>query len=117
MLPINLVQQLKVFITTVIAKISGEITNTRIPMRRGFTQGGTSSPSLFKVFIDDLPKALRDRLKAKFPSTIVQYPAILVAVDVIALSATLEHMQEIADECCVWAKANGLRWNPENSQP
>lgn len=71
---------------------------------------------LFKVFINDLPKALRARLQLKFPNLIAHDPAILVADDVIALSATLEQMQTIADECSAWAKKNGLRWNPEKSQ-
>lgn len=71
---------------------------------------------MFKFFINDLPKQIREILKAKFLEAILQDPAILVADDVIALSATVEQMQEIATECCRWARANGLNWNPEKSQ-
>lgn len=91
-LPVKLVSQLKVFITMLMARVSGDITNTPIPMLRSLKQGGTSSTSLFKVFINDLPRELRRIIKAKFPTLTQQDPAILVADDVIALSATIEQM-------------------------
>lgn len=64
--PENFVSKLKVFITTVVEKVSGDITNTPTIMRRSLIQGGTSSPPLFKVFINDLPEKLRRVLKEKF---------------------------------------------------
>lgn len=115
-IPPNLVIQLRVFISTVIATVTGDITNLAVSMRRGLTQGGTSSPPLFKVFINDLPKALRKLLREKLPEAMRHDPAILVADDVIDLTMTLEQMQQIADECCKWANENGLRWNPLKSQ-
>lgn len=54
-------------------------------------------------------------LRERFPDACINYPAIFVAANVIALSATLEHMQSIATTCCKWAKENGLRWNPDKS--
>lgn len=89
-IPINLLNYLKVFISTVVATVSGDITNTIIPMRRGLTQGGTSSPPLFKVFINELPAQLRTELRKKFPSAMLKDPAIMVADNFIALAATLE---------------------------
>lgn len=43
-LPSKLVQQIKLFITTVMDRVTCDITNTHIPMRRGLTQEGTPSP-------------------------------------------------------------------------
>lgn len=51
----NLTNQLVIFLLTVDAQVSGDITNTAIAMLRGLTQGGTSSPALFRVFINELP--------------------------------------------------------------
>lgn len=114
--PQNLVRQLKVFIMTVVARVTEDITNTPIPMRPGLTQGGTSSPLLFKLFINDLPAKLREVLREKFPSNILQDPAILVSDDFIALPGTLDEMQLIAHTCAEWMKTNGLLWNPSKSQ-
>lgn len=40
-IPPVLVNQPKVFVTIVIARVTGNITNTEIPMGRGLRQGGT----------------------------------------------------------------------------
>lgn len=116
LIPTNLLNQLRVFIATVVAKVSGDISDTRIPMKRGLTQGGTSSPPLFRVFINDLPEMLRQALREKLPQAIIPDPSILVADDGIALIVTLEQMQVIADTCFTWARENGLNWNPLKSQ-
>lgn len=52
----NLTDQLTVFFMMIIAQVKGEITNTMVQMKRGLTQGGTSSPALFRVFINELPE-------------------------------------------------------------
>lgn len=63
----NLVNQLRVFLSTVVDRVAGDITNTRIPMKRGLTQGGTSPPK-FKLFINDLPEGLSKVLREEFPN-------------------------------------------------
>lgn len=95
--PVNLVNKLRVFIKTVTAKVTGDITNTIIQMKRGLTQGGTSSPPLLKVFINYLPSELRRTLIEKFPNILRHDPEILVADDILALSVTIQEMQAIAD--------------------
>lgn len=99
-----------------VATVTREISNTAISMRRGLAQGGTSSPPLFKLLINDMPKQLRAVLREKFPSAILRDPTILVAGDFISLATTLEEMQVIVDTFCEWAKSNGLNWNPLKSQ-
>lgn len=99
-LPSNLVQYFLVFITTVRANVSGDITNKPIPMRRCLIKGGTSSPPLFKLFINGFPTKLRMIIKTNFATMVLQNPAILVADDFIAFSAMIGQMQAIADECC-----------------
>lgn len=104
------------FIATVVATVTGDKTSASIPMKRGLTQGGGLHPPLFKSFINDMPKKLRDMIREKFPEAIIDEPAILVADDVIALSTTRDEMQAIADKCCEWAEANGLKWNSLKSK-
>lgn len=112
----NLFNQLRIFIAPVMAKVAGDITNTVVRMRRGLTQGGTSSPPLFKVIINDLLQALRDTIRQKFPQSVWEEPSLMVADDVIALAVGIEEMQAIADACCKWARENGFNWNPIKSQ-
>lgn len=84
----NLVNKLRVFITKVTAKVTGDITNTVISMKRGLTQGGTSSPPLFKVFVNDLPEELRHTLRETFPNSLRHDPPILVEDDVLSLAGS-----------------------------
>lgn len=55
-------------------------------------------------------------LRTKLSEAAWKDPAVLVADDVIALAATLDMMQAIADACCLWAEENGLNWNPTKYQ-
>lgn len=93
LIPKNLLSQLKVFISTVVARVAGDISNTVIPMRRGLTQGGISSAPLFRIFISDVPEELRKTIRENFPNSVLEDPELLVADDVIAFSVTLEEMQ------------------------
>lgn len=60
----NLANQLLVFLLTVRSFVAGDITRTQLVMEKGLTQGGTSSPALFRVFINDLSKAVHASLSA-----------------------------------------------------
>lgn len=55
-------------------------------------------------------------INTTFPTMTLQDPAILVVDDVLALSANIEQIKEIANECCKWTRENCLRWNLEKSQ-
>lgn len=112
----NLTSQLIIFLLTVQATVSGDITETSINMLRGLTQEGTSSPALFRVFINELPKEVREGLKNSCMRTGEMDPIRLVADDVIGLSYTLEELQLLLKICEEWAARNGLRWNPTTSQ-
>lgn len=87
--PANILNQFRMFIHTLVAKVDGYISNTIVQMRRGITQGGTSSPPLFRIFINHLPESLRTKIREKFHDSSLQDPALLVSDDVIALSVTL----------------------------
>lgn len=63
---------------------------------------------MFRIFINEFTEALRTVIREKFPDSVLQDPALLVADDVIDLSAKLEEMKLIADTCVQWARDNGL---------
>lgn len=58
----NIANQLTIFLITVYAQVTGDISNTAIAMLRGHTQGGTSSPALFRMCINELPKEVMEVL-------------------------------------------------------
>lgn len=47
----NLANELIIFLLTAKARVTGDISDAEIEIIRGLTQGGTSSPALFKLFI------------------------------------------------------------------
>lgn len=112
----NQTNQLIVFLITVQTKVSGYISQTLIEMLRGLTQGGTSSPALFRVFIYGLPKEVREGLKTAGIEQGVIAPIILVVDDVIGITRTAEGLQAFLYICAQWATKNGLSWNPSTSQ-
>lgn len=85
-------------------------------MDRGLTQGGTSSPALFRVFINDLPQALRDALRTKGELRPDIEPTRLVADDVVGVRQDVPSLQTVLEACYTWAQENGVRWNPLKSQ-
>lgn len=112
----NLANQILIFILSVKSKVAGEITQTTIHMEKGLTQGGTSSPALFRMFINDLPQAVRDALHEKGKNTAELYPTRLVADDVFGIVRDVESLQTLLDACHQWAKTNKLQWNLLKSQ-
>lgn len=85
-------------------------------MDNGLTQGGTSSPALFRMFINDLPKAVRSALHTHRKTNTDLDPTRLVADDVVGLVRDVESIQILLDACDEWAQTNKLRWNPSKSQ-
>lgn len=85
-LDLNLANQLLTFLLTVRAQVAGEITDTEIIMKRGLAQGGTSSPALFKLYINDLPDELRVALREAGKDISDVDPIRLVADDVVCLT-------------------------------
>lgn len=112
----NLTSQLIIFLLTFQATVSGEITETAINMLRGLTQGRTSSSAFFRVFINELPKEVREGLRAAGMQTGEMDPIRLVADDVIGLIYTIEKLQTLLKIFEEWAAKNYLQWNPIKSQ-
>lgn len=108
----DLANQLLIFLLTVRAKVAGDITDTEIVMKKGLTQGETSSPALFKMYINDLPDELRAALVGEGSNITDLDPIRLVADDVIYLVKDLDSLQISLDVCQRWAEANRLEWNP-----
>lgn len=112
----NLTNQLIIFLLTVQAKVTGDISHTMINMLRGLTQGGTSSPALFRVFINSLPVEIRQGMQEAGLLPNDTDPTRLVADDVIGLAHSIEGLQKLLDIYACWAARNGLNWNPTKSQ-
>lgn len=112
----NLTKQLLIFLLTVHAQVSGDVTNTTIAMLRGLTQGGTSSPALFRLFINELLEKVRAELRETGLLLEGTDPIRLVADDVIGLVHSPEGLQVLLNACARWKKDNGLQWNPTKSQ-
>lgn len=72
------------------------------------TQCGSASPSLFRIFIDDLAKELRVALdqEEEGEEACRMDPAKLVADDVILIAIDEETMQTLLDTCTKWAERN-----------
>lgn len=101
---------------TVNAKVAGDITETEIIMNKGLTQGGTSSPARFKLFINDLPETLRAALKEQGMDAEELDPTRLVADDVVCLGKSVEAIQILLNACYKWALEHKQSWNPSKSQ-
>lgn len=85
-------------------------------MKKGLTQGGTSSPALFKMYINDLPEHIRGAMREQGKDTSDLDPIRLVADDVVCPAKEVDSLQIALDTCFEWAKKNRLQWNPEKSQ-
>lgn len=85
-------------------------------MDKGLTQGGTSSPALFRAFINDLPETVRNALRAQGKLQTDLDPTRLVADDVVGMVNGVESLQILLDACHEWATQNKLKWNPRKSQ-
>lgn len=57
--PDNLVNQLILFLLTLLVKTAGDLTETTAVLTTGLVQRGTASPALFRFFINDLAGDLR----------------------------------------------------------
>lgn len=105
----KLTNQLIVFLLTVQAQVSGDITNTVIAMLRGLTQCGTSPPALFRVFINELPEQVRRAFQERGQTQGEVDPIRLFADDVIGLTRTQEGLKTLLRVC---KKMGGQKWSP-----
>lgn len=114
----NLSNQLLIFLLTVRARacLTGDITNSEVVIKKGLTQGGTSPPVLFKMFINDLPEYIRTALRVEGISIADLAPIRLVAGDVLCPAKTIRSLQISLYACHRWAGENNLVWNPVKSQ-
>lgn len=85
-------------------------------MIKVLTQGGTSSPALFKLYINDLLDQLQTALTSEFIDITDLNQARLVVDELLGLSKDIQSLQLISDTCITWATGNHLRWNLMKSQ-
>lgn len=111
----NLTNQLTISLLAVKAKATGDISDTDIEMLRGLTQGETSSPALFKLFIDYLSQQVHTEMNRNGVNTVGMEPVGLVADDIIRVSMIAKGLQVLLQVCEQWAKENRLQWNPLKS--
>lgn len=71
---------------------------------------------MFRVFINELPKEVREELRKAGEAMGDTDPIRLVADDVIRLAHSLRGLQLLLKVCAAWAAKNGLNCNPNKSQ-
>ena len=109
-LPQNLARMASLFLQPIQVRTKGDVTSTTIEYKAGVTQGGPSSPMLFKIFIDDLAKRIK-RISMDFGRLAIR-TIKLVADDVILLSTGEIAMRIFLQICSDWATVNRLQWSP-----
>lgn len=114
--PPNLVSKIIVFLVPLLVQTAGDVTHTVAVLTTGLTQGagGLASPALFRIFIYDLAGELRTAQgkPAEEEGDSWEYPAKLVADDVIIIARNSVELQKLLDTCTDWAKQNCLEWIP-----
>lgn len=110
-----MINQIIVFIVPLHLGTAGDVTNTVALLTTGLTLGESTSPALFRIFIDDLVKELRTALgqDAEGGEDCLRDPAKLVADDVILLAEKEDSLQILLDACTAWTKRNTLDWKPQ----
>lgn len=81
----NLANQRLTFLLTVRTQVAGDITKAEAVMKIVLTQGGTYSPVLFKLYINDLLNELHAALTDEGKDTSELDPIRLVADDVVCM--------------------------------
>lgn len=100
--PVNLVNQLRVFLLPLLVHTAGDITRTIATLTTGLVQGGTASPSLFRFFINDVAEEMRAVMATERDGTgtsSLDDPGKLVADDVILIANSAGTMQQLLDVC------------------
>lgn len=114
-LPQDLVNQIIIFLVPLLLQTSGDVAYTIAKLSTGLTQGGSASPALFRIFIDDLSSDLRKalgRYETQEGSSLND-PAKLVADDVILLAQNEVELQILLDTFTAWANRKHLEWKPQ----
>lgn len=93
----NLTNQLLIFLLILKSKVAVDIKDTHISMDKGLTQSGTSSPALFRTFIHDLPKAVREALQTEGKLRNNLDPLRLAADDAVGLVHDTHSLQLTLD--------------------
>ena len=73
-----------------------------IDVLNGIRQGGSSSPTLFDIFIDGLITKLKD-LKIGIAIDSIMISCLLFADDVVLLANSLNELQELLNVACEYA--------------
>lgn len=111
----DLVNQIVVFLVPLVVQTAGDVTRATAIITTGLAQGGSASPALFRIFIDDLAGDLR-QAQGKNREAVgdsLEDPAKLVADDVVVIAKSEEGLQTLLDTCTNWAARNHLEWKPQ----
>lgn len=94
---------------------AGDVTNAIAVLTTRPTQGGSASPALFRVFIDDLVSEIRS-LQGKHvivDGESLRDPFKFVADDVIVITKIDEELQKLLEVYTDWSERNQLEWKPQ----
>ena len=95
---------------SVVIRIGGQLSR-KVIMGRGLLQGSLLSPFLFNIFIDTLPRILR----RKHPSFFLgdcRINSLLYADDIVLVSSTKYHLQNMLNTCELHSREYGYEFSP-----
>lgn len=103
-IPQDLVTQIVVFLVPLIVQTAGDVTKLTVTLTTDLAEGGTASPPLFRIFIDDLERPLRQAQgkETEASGDSLDDPCKLVADDVILIGKSETEMHKLLDTCIEW---------------
>lgn len=112
--PIDLINQILIFLLPIHVTTTGDVTSATAIITIGLTQGGTASPALFRLYINDLAGRLIIAAGKDIDGNESHTfdPRKLVEDDVILVANSKEQLQKLLEVCSARDTENELSWKP-----
>ena len=85
-------------------------------LSQGVRQGSVLSPYLYNIYTEDILKEIRDLNIGTFLDPGINTSIIAFADDLILLSPSLKHLQQMLSLCESYGQATGLKFNSKKTQ-
>ena len=85
-------------------------------LAQGVRQGSVLSPYLYNFCTEDIIENIQKLNIGTYLPGQINTSIIVFADDIILLSSTLKHLQQMIDECTAFGNSNGLKFNVSKTQ-